>query len=436
MNKINKLFNSILSNFYLKQLRRDQWQDQKYLKSKQLRKVKAIVKYAYDYVPYYHRLLSFARIKPDNIRSFDDFKKIPLTGKQDIQKNYAEMFPRGLNISKLPSSFTSGSTGMPLKFVYDHFASSYHAALRKYIFSECGVKSHDKFVTIWGRAQSVVWTKPYTKILTGINEILVPAFLEETKLINILRQINPDVINTFPSLLSSLANSDVSGICPRLIFTQGETVTSHCRKLVKKVFNKELFETYGSVEFEFLAFECNEHCGLHMITDGSYIEFIGENGEHVSPGEQGEIIVTGLYNYAMPLIRYRIGDEGIPSDEKCLCGRGWPLIKKVLGITNDYLILPSGRKISFFNFYPHFFKVLEKNLFSVAQYQIIQDHKDRIIFKLVKGKDYKPEVGESIKTNLEAFFAKHKENLKVIVQVVSEIPQGRTGKRRLIISRM
>lgn len=113
-------------------------------------------------------------------------------------------------------------------------------------------------------------------------------------------------------------------------------VTQHCRDIVKKKFDLELFETYGAVEFGWLAFECNEHCGLHMTTNNMYLEIVDEEGEQVSAGEQGEIIVTGLYNRAMPLIRYRIGDLGIPSDEKCPCGRSWPLIKSIEGRINDY----------------------------------------------------------------------------------------------------
>jgi phenylacetate-CoA ligase len=424
----------MLKNYYLLKLKRDQWKSLKYLKDEQLRRLRAIVKYAYDYVPYYHRLFASAKIKPEDIRTFDDLLKIPLTDKQMIQKNYDDMFPLGVDVSKFASSFTSGSTGIPLKIVFDNSARSYMAALTQYIFSECGVRPHDKFVTIWGRAQSIVWSRPYVRFLRGINEILVPAFFEETKLVNVLRCINPDVLCTFPSILSLLANSDVSEIRPRLIFTQGETVTQDYRDTVKKAFNRELLDTYGSVEFEFLAFECNTHRGLHMITDGAYIEFIDENGECVAPREEGEIIVTGLYNRVMPLIRYRIGDAGIPTNEKCPCGRSWPLIKSILGRMNDYLILPSGRKISFWNlYYPHLYNELKKNEFFLTQYQIIQDRKDRIIFKLIKGREFDLKIAENIKTNLEAYFAAHQEDMKVIMQFVDEIPQERTGKRRWLI---
>ena len=436
MSKLQKMVTQISTNYYSLKLRRDQWKSLEYLKNKQLKKLRAIVKYAYDHVPYYHRLFRFSGIKPEDIKKHEDLKKIPPVSKQDIRENYQDFIAKGLEESKLPSSFTSGSTGIPLKICYDHSTLNFHHALGRYIFSECGVKPSNRFVTIWGRAQYIAWSKPYTKIFGGFNKILVPAFFDENKLVNVLRKINPDVICTFPSILRLLANMDVPGITPRLIFTQGETVTQHCRDSVRNAFNLEIFDTYGSVEFEFLAFECEEHCGLHMITDGSYIEFVDKNGEHVSPGEEGEIIITGLYNRAMPLIRYKIGDIGVPTDEKCPCGRSLPLLKSIQGRSDDYLILPSGRKISYMNFYDSFYKEIEKNVFCISQFQIVQESMDKIFFKVVKGRNFDFETLNRIKNAIETFFAKHGEKVEVIMQVVDDIPKGETGKRARLISKI
>ena len=428
--------NQILASYYLLQLKKNQWKDSRQLKNIQFKRLKAIIKHAYDYVPYYHRLFLSAKIKPEDIKNSGDLRKIPLTTKQDLQKNYFDFITRGLDASKLPSSFTSGSTGPTQKFVYDYSSRRYNNASTRYLYFECGVKPGDNFVTVWGRgAQSILWGKKYVRLWGDISHTTVP-LLPPQKLINVLRQINPDVLNTFPSVLSTLANYDISGTNPRLIFTQGEVVTQRCRDIAKKMFNSELFETYASVEFGLLAFECNKHCGLHKMTNDAYIEIVDEDGEYTSPGEQGEIIVTGLRNYAMPLIRYRIGDLGIPADEKCPCGRSWSIIKSVQGRTNDYLVLPSGRKISAGWLYIERIvdPELKKNLFSVAQYQIIQNRKNRIILKIVKGRKFDPEMLERIKNNLEMYFATLGENLEVVMQVVKEIPKGRTGKKRDLVS--
>jgi len=441
MNKLRKLVDISLALYYQSHLRKDQWKDAHQLKEIQSKKLKAIVKHAYDYIPYYHRLFSAAKTKPDDIRNFEDMRKIPMLSKQDIQKNFLDMVAKGVDTSKLPFGTTSGSTGIPLKVLRDYSHIRGTNSVYSYIFSECGVRPSDNFVTVWGRgSESIQWGKKYVRLWGGISETVVPLF-PPAKLVNVLRLIKPDVLNTFPSVLCTLADYDVSGIHPRTVLTQGEVVTQHCRDIVQKMFGLELFETYGSVEFGNLAFECKEHCGLHMITNSALIEFVDETGEYVSSGEQGEIVVTGFLNHVMPLIRYRIGDLGIQTDEKCACGRSWPLIKSIQGRINDYLVLPSGRKISWLYLIRVlrgilYDRIFRENVFTISQYQLIQEQKDRIILKLVKGREFNPEMLERIRKSLEKEFDRLGEKLEVVTQIVDEIPMERTGKRRLLISKI
>ncbi len=164
-----------------------------------------------------------------------------------------------------------------------------------------------------------------------------------------------------------------------------------------------------------------------MITDCAIIEFI-KDGKNVDFGKEGEIIVTGLYNYAMPLIRYKLGDVGIPTDEVCSCGRNWPLIKSIEGRADDYLILPSGRIIS-----PRNINVIE-NIPGIKEYKIIQERKNLFNVLIIPDKNYslqtEKEVEEQIKLGCFG------EDICVEVRVVDEIPRERTGKLRTIISRI
>lgn len=434
---MRKLLDTSFSLYHLWQLRKNQWKDPKELRKIQLKRLKELIKYAYYYVPYYHKLFAVANIKPDDIKDLKDVKKIPITSKRDVQKNFADMVARGVDTSKLPFSVTSGSTGTPLKVFSDYTMKRWVAAVTNYNLFERGVRLSDNFVTVWGRgAESIQWGKKYVRLWGGISRTVVPLF-PPAKLVKILRFIKPDVLDTYPSVLCTLANYGASGIRPRIIFTGGEVVTQESRHIAKKTFGVEPFETYGSVEFGDLAFECNEHCGLHIITDSVFMEFVDEIGEHVSSGEQGEIVVTGLWNYAMPLIRYRIGDLGIPTDEKCPCGRSWPLIRSIQGRINDYLVLQDGRRISYLYIQRAVFhKVLRENIFAITQYQIVQERIDRIILKIVKGKEFNLEILERIKDCLENEFAKLGQKIEVFTEIVDEIPTGRTGKRRILISKV
>jgi phenylacetate-CoA ligase len=438
MNKLRKLVNTSLALYYQSQLKKAQWKDPKQLRNIQFKKLKALITHAYNYIPYYHHLLRSTGIRPEDIKKHEDLRKIPPVSKQDIRKSYNDFIVRGLDLSKLPSSFTSGSTGIPLKIVYDYLGRLRIGASERYPFLECGVKLNDNFVTVWGRgSQSIIFERKYVRLLGSFSETTVPIFPPE-KLVNVLRKLRPDVLNTFPSILSMLADYDVSGINPRLIFTEGEVVTPHCKHVARELFNSELFETYGSVEFGQLAFECEEHVGLHLITDIAYVEFIDDDGEHVSSGEAGEIVVTGLCNYAMPLIRYKIGDVGVPSDEECQCGRGWPILKSIEGRLNDFLILPSGKKLSWLYVLRHILydEQFQKNMFFISRYQVVQERRDKLIFKVVKKETLDAKILEGIKNNLEKYFSELGEKMEVIMKVVEEIPSERTGKRRILISNL
>ena len=340
-------------------------------------------------------------------------------------------------MSKQVVGFTSGSTGTPLKIVRNRTESTEVNASYNYPFLECGVKSTDNFVAISALTESIRWAKKYSRINPlRISSTVVPTYTSEKTLIDTLRRIDPDVISIYPSILANLSCYDVSDLDPKLIFTIGETLTQHCRDLVKDAFGLEINDVYGSEEFCRMAFECNEHCGLHMITDYNVIEFIDEDGEPVTSGEPGEIIITGLINRTSPLIRYEIGDVGIPTDEKCPCGRTWPIIKSIQGRTNDYLILSSGRKLYFIHLAFLIYEEIESNVFCISQYQIVQEKRNRIAFKVVKGKKFDPEILLRIKETLKAFFNRLGEDMEIYMQLVDEIPMERTGKRRVLISKI
>jgi len=242
------------------------------------------------------------------------------------------------------------------------------------------------------------------------------------------------VIYTLPTILEDMCFNDTSGINPRYIFSQACTLTKRCRNLVRSIFNLEVNDTYGSTELGLLAFECNEHSGLHMITDSAIIEFLDDDGGPVAPGEVGEIVATGLFNYAMPLIRYKLGDLGIPTDDKCSCGRSWPLIKNIEGKIMDTFIMTSGKKI-----YPRYLYIcidhaINNNLFIISQYQIIQEKKDKIIIKIVKGEKYDSNIEYKIENNFKNLCNKMGEEVSIEIEIVDKFELEKTGKRKLIKS--
>ena len=419
------LLTGTVATRFLWHLRKNQWKTPQELESLQLKRLKAMVHYAYHYVPYYHRLFDSAKFKPDDMRSFDDFQKIPITKKADVQTNSADFIAQGIDKSKCIEFFTSGSTGIPLKTYKDLRAACLDTALKAYAFLECGVRLTDKFANVARDRRSMILP----------SQILVPPTTPKTGIIvEYLRRIKPDVIYTAPSMLQDLCLYDLSEINPRLVFTQAVTLTEYCRSLVRHTFGVEINDTYGSTELGRLAFECNQHSGMHIVTDGALLEFVDNTGEPVALDEIGEVIATSLHNHAMPMIRYNLGDIAIPSDEKCGCGRNWPLIKCIEGRANDIFIMPSGKKV-----YPMFFfscisKEIKENLFCISQYQIIQEKKNKILIEIAKGKEFDQKVISEIKQNLQTGFTQMGEDVRVDVKFVNKIPVDGTRKRKTLIS--
>ncbi|VVB91065.1 AMP-binding enzyme [uncultured archaeon] len=406
--------------YYLKfiaELRMHQKKKRNELIEIQNKKLKHIINYAYNFVPYYRSLFDNVNLDPYKIKTIEDLQKIPMTTKKDIQANYDKIISANTNIDECKITNTTGSTGIPLRICSDKKSLIYSSALYYFAFFESGLKLMDKSLELTGILEE-------EKGL--LRKCIVSTYDRPEEVIKKVKKYNPDVMYSFPSIFKMMSyylNSDE--VNTRLLFTHGETLTESCRKFIGDTFGAEVFNTYGSTEFNRLAFECSEHSGQHMITDGAIIELV-KNGEIVGEGEEGEVVVTGLYNYSMPLIRYKLGDIGILADYECNCGRKWPLIKSIEGRCDDYLTLPSGRILS-----PRNINVIE-NIPGILQYRTIQKKKDTFFVQVIPGKDFSIETKKLIEEKIRMGCLG--EDIKVEIETVKELSREKTGKLRTIIS--
>jgi phenylacetate-CoA ligase len=166
------------------------------------------------------------------------------------------------------------------------------------------------------------------------------------------------------------------------------------------------------------------------------MEFLDEDGEDIASGESGEVIVTGLHSYVMPLIRYNLDDLAVPTHERCGCGRSWPMIKQILGRTLELFTMPSGRKINPWLFIIAIDKEVRENIFSISRYQMIQESRNKILVKLVKGRDFNPNIIPRIKQGIENECYKMNENVDAELNIVDSIPKESSGKRNIILSKL
>lgn len=412
----------------LHEARRNQWLKPSELEELQTKKLRSIVKHAYENTEFYHKKFKEAGIYPDDIRTLNDLSKIPFTTKEELKQQKLEArLSKGTNLRKCVVNQTSGSTGIPLVVVFDEAADDFSKAINLRSHIENGLKLRSRWVVFANpyRHHKPLWFQK----LKFYHPITMSPFEHMDVLVDKLTKFKPEVLDGYTSSIGQLAEAvktdDIRGINPKVVFGTSELLDPETRKLVNSVFDVEMIDHFGCVELNRTAWECSEHAGYHIDTDAVVMEFI-ENGENVSPGEKGEITYTGLYNYCMPLIRYNIGDIGIPSDELCPCGRGLPLMKLIEGRTDSFMHMPDGRTLS-----PRTWPIILKKFLEIEQFKVIQEKKDLIRVLVVKSTGFSQNTISQIKYDIKEIIGPE---VNVNVEIVDEILKENSGKVRCAVS--
>lgn len=419
---------------YLHRLERTQWLPLTELRDLQQKKLRALITHAYKNVPYYHKVFREVGMKPDDIKSVNDLLKLPLLTKEIIKKSVpSDIIAKSYDKLKLIKSFTSGTTGDPLIFYRDKEAWSWARAAEFRGWGWGGYKLGDKHIRLW---RSPTTIREYSKInyklknifrgiillhSLDINEEILRAHVDK------LRNLNPKIILTYPSAAYELAEfmrrEGIDYISPQSILAGCEKLYDFQRKTIESQFGCEVFKWYGSSEIRGIAFEC-EARRLHITMENIIVEIV-KDGERVAPGELGEIVVTDLNNYAMPFIRYKIGDIGMLSDETCGCGRELPLIKSVEGRIRDFIVTPQNKMLS-----PSFFIDLFNDFKFIKQFQVVQKTKEDIVVKIVS--EQKPEEDEI--NRFLNLIQENTDDMNIAVDFVDSIPPNKSsGKLELVI---
>jgi len=396
----------------------------------QEKKLKAIVRYAYRNVPFYHKLLDANNVNPTAINTIGDLKRIPMVTKKEVQENFRNMISRKINAQKCIRLKTSGSTGVPLTVLMDNYGQSFRWAVSLRQFFECGGRLRNKQVQLRGQGSSGLRgskNKPFNEYFGLLRTEWITISSISEGLISFLEAYKPDVLVGYPSFFQLLSERTRGEISPRIIFCTGEILSSHCRAVINSAFGARIIDSYGCMEAGDIAWECpDEHTGYHINSDSVLVEFV-KDGESVAAGEEGEIVLTNLFNYAMPLIRYKIGDVGVPSDEQCTCGRTLPLMRLLKGRSDDFIVLPDGKKLSPLGI------LNSENMVEVSEYKIIQEKRDLIDVWLKMYEGYRDGSVTRFISSLRKIIGG---NVRIRTRIVNEIPRDNSGKLRRIISKI
>lgn len=411
-------------------LRKSQWLTISEIEKIQRRKLRRVLKHAYENVRFYHQKFDSAGIKPDDIKNIEDLSKIQVSHKHEIQEGFPHhVTANNVNFRRCHSGTTSGSTGLPLTVFQDNKACDILNSRGLRRFLECGMTFRDKHAKIMNPHQSL---KPSWFEFLGVKRKLISVFDKVDNHVPTLSDFCPDVISGYSSYIWLLARKvqeiENKRIRPRLVFSSAELLDYEARKTIESIFETEVLDIYGSAEFGPFAWECPEHTGYHIDSESVLVEVL-KDGEHVSTGEKGEIVCTNLDNYIMPFIRYNLQDVVIPTDEPCSCGRGLPLIKVIEGRSNDLMVLPSGRLVS-----PIVVSSAMKKIRWIKRFRVIQERESEFSVKIVtkEGKDHET-ISQVVEQELSKLF---EEDVSIRCTNVNALPREKSGKLRAIISKV
>jgi phenylacetate-CoA ligase len=211
---------------------------------------------------------------------------------------------------------------------------------------------------------------------------------------------------------------------PRLkgIILCAETVDDSSQEYIESVFGAPSYNTYGGRELSLIAMECSQKSGLHEVSENNYVEF--ERIDLKDYETAGNLVITNLNNYGMPFIRYQIGDIGVPGENRsCDCGRGLPLIKKIVGRTTDVFIFNDGTRIA-----GEMFIHLMKE-FPIKEYQFVQVSDSKVVLRLKKSDN----VGNGVKEKITDTYKKYlPDRVRLDFEEVEGFTKTITGKFRFV----
>ena len=411
-------------NFYT--IKKKEFYSREKLKDYQWRRLKETLNFSYNFIPYYQETYRKAGIHLQDIQTWKDFERLPFLTKQ-IKRAISpdEFLPRTINKKKIWKTQTTGSSGIPIMVYRDSQSSSWDRALNHYCFSVVGIRFYHRFCQIVAAHSEKPHTPgPLAKFGLKRN-FTVNLKQTDAEIVRQIQEIKPNVLWSFPSVFLKLAEfirERNIRLNLHALIAQGEVLPEIWRSTIENAFEAPLYHTYGATELARIGFECAEQEGYHLITDAAVVEII-ENEKAASFHEEGELIVTNLNNYCSPLIRYQIGDRGSLSPFRCRCGINYPLLKNITGRSDDFMILPSGARISAR-------AVTHLQFEGIIQYKIVQKSPSVLKVLIIPSSSFGIHTIRETEKVLRAALLNEPVEIKIIR--MESLPVTQTGKLQLV----
>ncbi len=426
------------------QLEQSQWWPAERILERQLHQLGLLLAHARRTVPFYRDRLGQIGIAPNGPMTPEEWSRIPLLRRSDVQAAGDALLSKQLPASHGNTSqiFTSGSTGKPIRAIRSQLWGLFWSAftVRDHLWHQrdmsgklAAIRESGKGKALypdgtvarnWGRSSNMIFD-------TGLSVSLnITSTVEQQ--VEWLQRQNPDYFLTHPSIAERLAGYCLeNGIrLPKLrqVETISEIVRPTTRAACHEAWGVPVVDMYTTREVGYIALQCPEHEHYHVQAEGIFVEVLNEHGRPCTAGEVGRVMVTSLHNFAMPLIRYDIGDYA-EVGEPCPCGRGLPVLRRILGREQNMLVMPSGEER-----WPLLSSADIRALLATApirQYQFVQKSAEAIELRLAVERELTPAEENGLRRWVREKFG---HPFEVAITYHDEIPRTAAGKFQDFIS--
>ncbi|MHC4154179.1 MAG: phenylacetate--CoA ligase family protein [Planctomycetota bacterium] len=407
------------------------WSEAK-LVSYQNKRLREIIPYCYECVPFYRELFDKTGLSSGDIRTVSDLPKLPLLDRQTVVDADTELISREFDPHKLVKYHTSGSSGSPMTL---YFSPETWPAQYAFLWLRWrpGVTQKDKFACFQGQKLVAPGQKspPFWRTNYANRQRLYSVFhLTDQNLryyVDDLNSWQPEYIQGYPSAMYIVADymrrADLTFRHPiKAAFSMSETVQEHHKTTIEETWSCPLWDQYGQGErvASITLYECGNY---HYDMDFAITEFL--TVDKTENGEVAEVVGTSLINKAWTLLRYRTGDLVVlDRDACCSCGRPGPVIKSIVGRTGDIITTPDGRKVMNVT-------AAIKDVQNLCEMQVVHTEPGRILARVVRSPHYCQDDERKLLTRLRETFGPA---VSVDLEYVDIIKRTNGGKLKVMIS--
>ncbi len=426
----------------LREFRAGERDDPETLSRRQAARLAGLLAHAVQAIPFYRERVTGLTSSSIEADPFGSLRGFPVLTREDVRDRLDDLvhgIGRGTR-----RDHTSGSTGMPLDFYRDRPSTAAALATTQIAMDWAGIERGERRVRFWGSPVDMAVER--SRVRRAVNLLHDRRVLDsygmsdqrKREYIDLINRRPPVAVEGYPSSLYEIVDyAEREGLDlpkPRAIVVAGATLYDNMRHRFEEAFGAHVFNHYGNREQGYLAAECDHHEGMHVMSETTILEIVDANGEPVDAGTVGDIVVTNLWNYTMPFIRYRTGDRGALGTKPCSCGRVYPLLDRVVGRTGACFTSRDGTRMT-----PEFFVQLLAWEFAtrdVRKFQVVQEAVDHVVIRVVP-QPGKQGFSEEARKGIEARMAEGMgAPTRVDFVIEEDIPASASGKYHYTVSKI